>query len=262
VVNKASAAIPEKSHDGQAEEHWRSVLTDGRGKLVRARQGFRYLPSSPRCKACNRPFGGVGGRVFRRSQHNPFLCTRCSDELPVGGAQVDVAVLCVEIRGPTALGEEILDRDFGRLVAGFYGIAVRTLLRHGAVIDKLIPLEVMAFFVRGISGDRYRQRAIRAGRDLLCAVGYASQPGPWLSLGVAVNAGAAYVGNVDDDFTALGDTIDLATRMQSCAAAGELLIAVGVEDELVADAPRRALAIGDVNAFVLRADSRLPKRIP
>jgi adenylate cyclase len=124
------------------------------------------------------------------------------------------------------------------------------------VVDKLMLEGMRAFFVRGISGDRYRQRAIQAGRDLLCAVGYASQPGPWLSLGIAVNAGPAYVGNIDDDFTALGDTVDLVARMQSCAAAGELLVAAGVDDELVGDAPQRALGINSrpVEAFVLRAD--------
>lgn len=255
-MNEVAAAIPENPQVEQGEEHWRSVLTDGGGKLVRARRGFRYLPSSPRCKFCNKPFAGVGGRVFRRSQSNPFLCTRCSDDLPVGGLQVDVAVLSAEIRGPTALGEEVLASDFGRLVGVFHAVAIRRLLRHGAVVDKLMLEGMRAFFVRGISGDRYRQRAIQAGRDLLCAVGYASQPGPWLSLGIAVNAGPAYVGNIDDDFTALGDTVDLVARMQSCAAAGELLVATGVDDELVGDAPQRALAINSrpVDAFVLRAD--------
>lgn len=268
-MNEVSAAIPENPQDAQAEEHWRSVLTEGHGKLVRARHRFRYLPSSPRCKVCNRPFGGVGGQVLAlagssRSRRNPFLCTRCCEALPLGGAQVDIAVLSAEIRGPTTLGQQVLASDYGRLVSAFYGIAVRTLLRHGAVIDKLIGGEVMAFFVQGISGDRYRQLAVEAGRDLLCAVGYASQPGSWLSLGVAVNGGPAYVGNVDAelvDFTALGDTIEVGARMMSSAAPGELLVAAGVDDELVAGAPQRTLAIQGlsepVDAFVLRADTRL-----
>ena len=77
--------------------------------------------------------------------------------------------------------------------------------RHDAVIDKLIGDEVMAFFVRGISGPHYRRRAVQAGMELLEAVGYGSDEGPWLDLGLAVNAGVAYVGNVGGavvDFTA------------------------------------------------------------
>ena len=46
-------------------EQWRQILTDGHAPLVRARRAFRYLPSAPRCKVCNNPFGGVGGRALR-----------------------------------------------------------------------------------------------------------------------------------------------------------------------------------------------------
>ena len=45
---------------------WDKVLTDGHASLVRARHAFRYLPSAPRCKLCNNPFGGPVGRLFAR----------------------------------------------------------------------------------------------------------------------------------------------------------------------------------------------------
>ena len=232
-------------------DEWRRVLTEGHAPLVRARHIFRYLPSAPRCKVCNNPFGGVGGRVlgvagFRRSRKNPNLCSRCCDVLPVGGAEVDVAVLFADVRGSTGLGERTSAAGFAALLNRFYEVATRTLLRHDAVIDKLIGDEVMAFFVPGISGSGYRRQAVRAGLDLLRAVGYASEAGPWLELGVAVNAGVAYVGNVGDevvDFTALGDPVNVAARVQRCADGGELLVAEDVDDELPAGAPRRQLAL-------------------
>ena len=97
--------------DHAAAELWDQVLNDGHGSLVRARRVFRALPSAPRCKLCNNPFGGVGGRVlriagFRPSRKNPNLCTRCCDSLPAGGAEVDIAVLFADIRGSTGLGEQ------------------------------------------------------------------------------------------------------------------------------------------------------------
>jgi adenylate cyclase len=101
----------------------------------------------------------------------------------------------------------------------------------------------MAFFVR-ISGPVYRQQAVEAGTELLSAVGYGTPEGPWLNMGVAVNAGTAYVGNVGDaatDFTALSDTVKVAARMQGEAAAGELLIREGVGSQPLADTPRRTL---------------------
>jgi adenylate cyclase len=242
---------------------WERVLTDGHASLVTARRVFRYLPSAPRCKLCNNPFGGPVGRLlavagFSPSRKNPNLCGRCCDSLPAGGAEVDVAVLFVDVRGSTALGQRGAAADFAALLNRFYSAATQTLLRHDAVIDKLIGDEVMAFFVQGISGPQYRRRAVLAGMELLKAVGYGSDEGPWLEVGVAVNAGVAYVGNVGEavvDFTALGDPVNVAARMQQHAAGGELLVAPGVADDLMVKAPRRILNLRGheqpIDAFVL-----------
>jgi len=68
------------------------------------------------------------------------------------------------------------------------------------------------------------------------------------------------VGNVGSDvvdFTALGDPVNVAARMQQSAAAGELLVAEGVDDGLAAGAPRRTLVVRGreqaVDAVVLSA---------
>src|SRR5262249_3219354 len=91
-------------------DSWETVLRDGHASLVKARRGFRYLPSEPRCKVCSNPFGGLAGRVlaaagFTPSRKNPNLCSRCCDALPAGGAEVDVAVLFADVRGSTALAQ-------------------------------------------------------------------------------------------------------------------------------------------------------------
>jgi adenylate cyclase len=244
-------------------EEWHQLLTEGHAPLVRARHLFRYLPSAPRCKVCNNPFGGLGGRAlavagFRPSRKNPNLCSRCCDALPVGGAEVDIAVLFADVRGSTEIGERAAAGDFAALLNRFYVAATQVLVRHDAVIDKLIGDQVMAFFVEGITGRGYRERAVGAGRDLLRAVGYGSAEGPWLELGVAVNAGLAFVGNVGGavvDFTALGDPVNVAARMQSCATGGELLVRAGVADHLAAGAPLRKLQLRGreepIDAFVV-----------
>ena len=254
AARESATAIPQ----------WETLLTDGHGSLVRARRVFRFLPSAPRCKVCNNPFGGPVGRAFAAagfspSRKNPNLCSRCCDVLPAGGAEVDVAVLFADVRGSTALGQRGVAADFAALLNRFYIAATRTLLRHDAVIDKLIGDEVRAFFVRGISGPQYRRRAVLAGMELLNAVGYGSDEGPWLELGVAVNAGVAYVGNVGGavvDFTALGDPVNVSARMQRHAAGGELLVASGVADELMENTPRRRLNLRGherpIDAFVHR----------
>ena len=250
MIIEDRAVATAEGRDLAASEKWHKVLTDGHAPLVRARRVFRYLPAEPRCKVCNNPFGGVAGRVlaaagFNPSRKNPNLCTRCCDALPAGGAEVDIAVLFADVRGSTALAERASAADFAGLLNRFYCVATRTLLRHDAIIDKLVGDEVMAFFVRGISGPDYRRRAVEAGLELMRAVGYGTEQ-PWIELGAAVNAGVAYVGNVGAavmDFTALGDTVNVAARMQQHAAGGELLVAQGVADDLAANAPRRTLRL-------------------
>jgi adenylate cyclase len=264
-LTEFAPSVPDNPRVEPPSEEWLSILTNGHASLVRARHLFRFVPSAPRCKVCNNPFSGLGGRVFRmagfrRSRKNPNLCTRCCDALPAGGASVDIAVLFADVRRSTALAEHALAGEFAALLNRFYLVATQTLVRHDAVIDKLIGDEVMAFFVKGISGPGYRRQAVLAGVDLLRAAGYGTEDGPWLEIGCAVNAGVAYVGNVGEavvDFTALGDVVNVAARMQRAAAAGELLVAAGIDHELVGHAPRRRLELRGreqpVDAFVLAA---------
>jgi class 3 adenylate cyclase len=253
LVHKRNTAptVDPAASDAPAENLWHTLLIDGHDSLVRGRHLFRYVPSAPRCKLCNNPFGGFGGRIFalagfKPSRKNPRMCSRCCERLPAGGAEVDVAALFADVRGSTTLGEQTPPAQFAELLNRFYAAATATLVRHDAVIDKLIGDEVMAFFVKGISGPHYRRRAVQAGIDLLRAVGYGTSAGPWLEVGAAVNAGVAYVGNVGTevvDFTALGDPVNVAARMQGAATAGELLVQEGVADELLRDAALRTLQL-------------------
>src|SRR3954469_12734682 len=187
IVNMAPETAPPIQRP-----HWDTVLTDGHASLVRARRLFRYLPSAPRCKVCNNPFGGPAGRIlaaagFTPSRKNPNLCTRCCDALPPGGAEVDVAILFADVRGSTDLGEHTAPGPYAQLLNRFYAVATGVLLRHDAIIDKLIGDEAMALFLPGIAGPDYRRRAVEAAVDVVREVS------PWLRVGASVNAGTAFV---------------------------------------------------------------------
>ncbi|HEY1833197.1 MAG TPA: adenylate/guanylate cyclase domain-containing protein [Solirubrobacteraceae bacterium] len=227
---------------------WVKILTEGHGSMNMARRFWRLIPSEPRCKVCSSPFGGVGGRVVRLggwapSRKNPNLCARCCDQMPPGGAEVDVAVLFADVRGSTALGEQISAGEFAELLNRFYAAVTDVLLRHDALIDKLIGDEAMALFIPGVAGPDYRRKALEAGVELLRAVGYGTSEGPWLPVGVGINAGTAYVGNVGTavvDFTALGDTVNVAARLQGHAERGELVVAADLVDDPAALLPSGA----------------------
>jgi adenylate cyclase len=183
--------------------------------------------------------------------------------MPVGGAEVDVAVLFADVRGSTSLGERVAASDFAALLNRFYSTATEVLLRHDGLIDKLIGDEAMALFIPGVAGPDYRSRALDAALDLLAEVGYGDDRGPWLPLGVGLNAGEAYVGNVGSDvvdFTALGDAVNVAARLQGHAGAGELVVAAdlleGLPARIPGAAPRTLAAEGRLQAVDVLVSDR------
>lgn len=122
--------------------------------------------------------------------------------------------------------------DFARLMNRFYSVAADILIAHGAIIDKMVGDEVMALFLPGDCGSDYPRHAVEAAVDLMRAVGNDPQGDAWLPLGAGIHAGPAYVGNVGSrsvvDFTALGDTVNAAARLQAEAKAGEIVLSDAV----------------------------------
>ena len=137
-------------------------------------------------------------------------------------------MLFADVRGSTAMAEHMEPSAYASLLNRFYHVATEVLVRHDAIVDKLIGDEVMALFIPGICGAGYKRIAAEAAVALLDAVGYRDGAAVWMPMGAAVNSGLSYVGNVGGegttDFTALGDTVNAASRLASVAAAGEVLL--------------------------------------
>jgi len=196
-------------------------------RLYRLRRFMRLIPRPPRCKLCNVPFAGPG-RIFRlagygRSRKNPNMCTACFERAPVGGAEIDVGVLFADLRGYTSLVESVSPEEAAALVAPFYRAAREVLMRNDAVIDKLVGDEVMALFIPLFMGEDPIKKMVDAGVELLqqtAALG--------LEVGAGADFGLAFVGNVGEedvkDFTALGDVVNTAARLQAQAEPAQLIL--------------------------------------
>lgn len=194
---------------------------------------MRRLPGEPRCRLCQAPYGGVGGRVMRRfgfgpSRKNPTLCNTCFEKAPMGGVEMEIGVLFADVRGFTSLAEDMAPEGVADLLNRFY-VAATEVLTRSAIIDKLVGDEVMAVYLPQLFGrDGWEDDMLRDARDLLAAVGYGSDADPWLRLGIGLDLGPAYVGNVGSgevkDFTALGDVVNTAARFQASADAGQIVI--------------------------------------
>ncbi len=215
---------------------------------------MRRLPSEPRCRLCHAPYGGVGGRIMRRvgfgpSRKNPALCNTCFEKAPMGGVEMEVGVLFADVRGFTSLAEEMAPNDVAELLNRFYGSATAILARS-AIIDKLVGDEVMALYLPPLLAGGWEGHMLRDASDLLGAVGFGSGAEPWLRLRIGLDIGCAFVGNVGagevKDFTAIGDVVNTAARLQTSAQAGQIVMS----ERLFTRLPSRPINAGENNLLI------------
>ena len=223
---------------------WDAYWRLGAQRGTRALKGFlRALPSSPRCGFCGAPFSGFGARVagpmgYRPSRKNPNLCDVCVEAAPPGGTTIEIGVLFADLRGFTSESELQTPQEVSAKLRRFYAHAEKVLFPE-ALIDKLIGDEVMALYVppfimrtSGEVDEHGRQHVaevmLEHTRQLLERAGYGSSGDPDFAIGIGLDFGEAFIGNIGDtavhDFTAVGDVVNTAARLQSHAAGGEVLI--------------------------------------
>jgi adenylate cyclase len=217
------------------DEAWRGFLMGEMPGLDRSRRWLRRLPSEPRCKLCNAPFGAPGSWVLRwvgggPSPFNRRLCRWCIKKFHrhPGGAEIEVSALFADVRGSTGLAERMAPQEYSRLLARFYGTAARIVDGENGILDKFVGDEAVALFIPGLAGPRHAERAVAAGRALLRETGNADGGAPWVPIGVGVHTGVSYVGTVGEgdanDFTAVGDGVNATARLSALAGPGELLV--------------------------------------
>lgn len=221
--------------DQQRANQWRSILTGTDASMRNLRRWWRKIPSSPRCKACAAPFRGPGRLLTSVLMHgaskvNPLLCNMCFGQLRrfTGGAEIEITVLFADIRGSTGLAERTGAGEFRALLQGFYGLASRAIERQDGMVDKFLGDGVMALFIPGFAGEGHAARGIAAAEELLTMAERPPLSTAGARVGVGVNFGEAFVGvlGADErlDFSALGDTVNVAARLGSLAGPGEMLV--------------------------------------
>jgi len=199
----------------------------------------RAIPSDPRCKLCDTPFGSPGNVLrflgFGPSRINRRICGGCIHALEKrpGGAEVEATFLFADVRGSTALAETVGAEEFRRLLARFYAEAAAAVDVRNGIVDKFAGDELVALFIPGFAGDDHAADAVAAARELLARTGH-EEGSPWLPVGAGVHVGTAYIGTVGEDealdFTALGDPVNAAARLSALAGTGEILVSSAAAD--------------------------------
>ena len=241
------------------EEEWHDFLS-GTHPHLHDKSPLRLIPSSPRCKLCQAPFGSPGKLILRRFGYLPWdkqpkICGRCfkglqgqaqmcpgaPDGQEIRGGEAEISMLFADVRGSSKLARQMPVIDFTRLMNRFYRESSRVLIDGDAIIEKFVGDEIVGLFIPFMTGPGHAARAVETAQVLLRVTGHGSPEGPWVPLGAGVHTGTAFVGVVGSggtsDFTALGDPVNIAAHLASQAAIGEVLVtdraadAAGIEGE-------------------------------
>jgi adenylate cyclase len=227
--------VEKVTKEERQREAWRKALAEGDRTAKSVRRLFRAIPSSPRCGMCMAPFRGLGSVILgllpntTPSRKNPMWCKTCFEAAPIGGAEVPTGVLFADMRGYTSYSERRAPEEIAQHLNRFYSIASDIFSHRDAVIDKMVGDEVMALWLPGFAGhDEYIAKMVDAAEALLRAVGFGSSEEPLIPLGLGLDMGSAFVGNVGDgvvkDFTAIGDVVNTAARLQGQAKPGQIVM--------------------------------------
>lgn len=164
-----------------------------------------------------------------------------SDALDVGGSLRNIAVLFVDIRGFTTMSEQLPPPVVVEILNRYLTLTTDCIRRHHGTLDKFVGDCTMAFWNAPLAQDKPVHLACRAALDMIkgsetLRAELKSRYGREISFGVGVHWGSAVVGNIGSpfrmDYTAIGDTVNTAARLESNAPGGKIFISRAVADIL------------------------------
>jgi class 3 adenylate cyclase len=153
------------------------------------------------------------------------------------GVQRDVTVLFADIRGFTRLSEGLEPADVVALLNDVFQLVSDCILRRGGTLDKFIGDSVMAYFGAPVPSADHPIAAVSAAVDIARAVEERNarlEPGEHaIGIGIGIHTGPVVVGNIGSDrrtdFTAIGDSVNVAARLEKLARPGEILVSEAVQ---------------------------------
>ena len=194
---------------------------------IRAQQAKRYITNT---------FGRyVDPAVLKQ------LLETGGEALELGGRTREIAVLFVDIRGFTTMSEALDPPTVVEIINRYLTLTADCIMRNHGTLDKFVGDCTMAFWNAPVEQEDPVYKACRAAMEMVegsKAVGeeLMQRFGRTVSFGVGVHVGPAVVGNIGTprrmDYTAIGDTVNTASRLESNAPGGTIYISRAVADAL------------------------------
>ena len=166
-------------------------------------------------------------RQVKQLQDNPEL-------LKLGGERRYCTFLFTDVRGFTSLSEKLEPEQVTEIMNKALTIQSDAVKKYGGMVDKYIGDAMMAIFNAPLNLDMHEDRAILTAIEIKKKM---REAGLGIDIGIGINSGVAVIGNMGSetrfDFTALGDAVNLAARMESsCKEVGEdIVIAQGTAEQ-------------------------------
>jgi adenylate cyclase len=155
------------------------------------------------------------------------------EQLALTGEQREVTVLFCDIRGFTPLAERLTPEQVVSLLNEFYTLMIETTFKHDGTLDKFLGDAVMAVFGAPIAHPDHAIRAVKTALDMRSGVAElnerrALEGKEAIRIGIGVSLGEVVAGTVGTEdrmeYTVIGDSVNLAARLESNAKPGSILI--------------------------------------
>jgi adenylate cyclase len=186
----------------------------------------------------------------------------------LGGVNQTITVLFADIRGFTALSEKAKPEKVVGLLNRYFSAMTEIIFEHGGTLDKYIGDGLMALYGAPTASPGDAINAVKAAvamqkRLITLNIELENEGYGQIAVGIGLHTGEATVGYIGSDkrseYTAIGDTVNLASRLESNARGGEILISEATADasgNLIPVTQRDALTVKNrvqpVNVFEVR----------
>lgn len=208
-------------------------------------------------------------RLFERMVSPAVIEQLDPDSLQLGGTRAEITTFFADIRGFTSFSGTTDPETLVNVLNRFLAAAAESILNEEGTIDKFLGDAVMAWFNAPIPQPDHALRAVRAAlnlKDAVVALHKELSDEFRLSFGVGINSGEALLGLVGThrrmEYTAIGDSVNIAKRLQENASGGQILISrhaaesildlieVVEVDPILAEGKDQPIEVFDIQGFL------------
>ncbi len=146
------------------------------------------------------------------------------DNLQLGGKRANISVLFADIRGFTSISEKLSAEEVTEILNEYFSAVEPIIRKHNGVLNKFIGDAVLAIFGEPIQDKNHTINAVLCANEMHEKIiklqkKWDLEGKPHIEIGVAINTGEAFVGNIGSperiEYTVIGDTVNTASRIES-----------------------------------------------